>query len=126
VDSIADLWVKLRPNSDGALAMGLLKVIVEEELYDKEFVKNWCTGFDLLEEELKTFSLKDVEEVTWVPEKTIREFARLYASTKPATIQWGNALDTLQSPPLRKAGAITGHVKLEHTGWRDVSRPHPF
>jgi anaerobic selenocysteine-containing dehydrogenase len=91
--SIADLWVRPRPNSDGALAMGLLKVIVDEGLYDKEFVEKWCDGFDKLVEELKTFSLKEVEEVTWVPEKVIREFATLYATTKPATIQWGNALN---------------------------------
>lgn len=88
VASIADLWVRLRPGSDGALAIGLLKVIIDEKLYDEEFVSKWCMGFDLLEEELKTFSLKEVEEVTWVPEKTVREFARMYAGTKPATIQW--------------------------------------
>ena len=94
VASIADLWIRLRPGSDGALAMGLLKVIVDEKLYDEEFVDTWCAGFDALVEELKGFSLKDVEGVTWVPEKTIKEFARFYATTKPATIQWGNALDT--------------------------------
>ena len=42
VASIADLWVRPRPTSDGALAMGLLKAIVEEKLYDKEFVDAWC------------------------------------------------------------------------------------
>ena len=69
-------------------------MIVEEELYDKEFVATWCLGFDRLLEEIKTFTLKEVEEVTWVPEQTVRDFARLYATTKPAAIQWGNALDT--------------------------------
>jgi anaerobic selenocysteine-containing dehydrogenase len=94
VASIADVWVRPKPSSDGALAMGLLKVVVEDELYDKEFVRDWCDGFDKLVEELKTFTLKDVEAVTWVPEKVIRDFAVMYATTKPATIQWGNALDT--------------------------------
>ena len=91
---MADLWVRLRPSSDGALAMGLLKVIVEEKLYDEQFVKDWCVGFDQLAAELETFTLKDVEALTWVPEQTVREFARLYATIKPASIQWGNALDT--------------------------------
>ncbi len=94
VASIAHLWIRPRPSSDGALAMGLLKVIVDEGLYDKEFVRDWCDGFDRLTDELRTFTLKDVEEVTWVPEQTIREFAAVYAAHKPATIQWGNALDT--------------------------------
>lgn len=92
--SLADLWIRLRPGSDGALAMGLLKIIVEENLYDRAFVEEQCVGFDLLERELKTFSIRHVEEITWVPRKKIRDFARLYATTKPATIQWGNALDT--------------------------------
>lgn len=92
--SVADLWVRLRPNSDGALAMGLLKVIVEEKLYDEAFVAEWVTGFEQLNEELKTFTLADVAAVTWVPEETVREFARLYGTTRPACIQWGNGLDT--------------------------------
>jgi anaerobic selenocysteine-containing dehydrogenase len=91
VASIADIWVKPRPNSDGALAMGLLKVIVENELYDKDFVRDWCDGFDKLVEELKTFTLREVEEATWVPEKVIREFATMYATTKPAALIAGIA-----------------------------------
>ena len=38
--------VKPRPSTDGALAMGLLKVVVEERLYDKDFVHDWTVGFD--------------------------------------------------------------------------------
>jgi anaerobic selenocysteine-containing dehydrogenase len=91
--SIADLWIKLKPGSDGALAMGVLKVIIEEKIYDEDFVSNWTIGFDQLKEEIKKFSLEEVERVTWVPKSQIEEFARLYAKTKPAAIQWGNALD---------------------------------
>ncbi len=114
---MADLWVKLRPSSDGALAMGLLKVIVEEKLYDEQIVKDWCIGFDQLAAELKTFTLKDVEALTWVKEKTILEFARLYATTKPASIQWGNAIDTAAVAfPSGKAiailRAITGNLNI--------------
>ena len=90
---IADMWIKIRPGGDGALAMGLLKVVVEEKLYDEDTVTNWTVGFDKLVEELKTFTLEDVERVTFVPKQQIIEFARLYAATKPAAIQWGNAVD---------------------------------
>jgi len=126
---IADLWIRLRPGSDGALAMGLLKEIVEEKLYDKEFVDTWCIGFDALEEELKTFSMNEVEEVTWVPKERIREFARLYATTKPATIQWGNALDTSAVAfPGGKAVAIlralTGNLNVP--GGEMFLTPAPF
>jgi len=90
---IADMWIKIRPGGDGALAMGLLKVVIEEKLYDEDTVKNWTVGFDQLAEHMKTFSLEDVEKVTLVPRQQIIDFARLYATTKPAAIQWGNAVD---------------------------------
>ncbi|MBI4321646.1 MAG: molybdopterin-dependent oxidoreductase [Chloroflexi bacterium] len=105
--SAADLWIRPRPGSDGALALGLLKVIVEERLYDQEIVANATIGFDRLEEQLRTFSLEDVEKVTWVPARQIREFARLYAQAHPASIQWGNALDQgVHSFQLHRALAI--------------------
>jgi len=44
----ADLWLQLRPGTDGALALGMLNVIIAEGLYDKEFVGRWCLGFDEL------------------------------------------------------------------------------
>ena len=129
VASIADLWIRLRPGSDGALSMGLLKVIVEEKLYDKKFVDIWCSGFDALEEELKTFPMNEVEEITWVPEGRIREFARLYAETKPAIIQWGNGLDTsaIAFPGARGIAilrAITGNLNVP--GGEMFLTPAPF
>ena len=89
----ADMWIKPRPQSDGLLAMGLLKVIIEEKLYDEDFVANWTVGFDKLAEHVKTFTLDEVVEVTWVPREQIEKFARLYAASKPAMIQLGNALE---------------------------------
>lgn len=91
--ALADLWIRVRPGSDGALVMGMLKVIIEEKLYDKDFVANWTIGFEQLEQHVKSYSLKDVERVTWVPKEQIEQAARLYAQSKPASIQWGNALD---------------------------------
>ena len=91
--SDADHWLRLRPNSDGILAMGMIKVIIEEELYHKEFVKDWCVGFDELREEMKNFTLEDVEKYSWIPKKQVHEVARLYATNVPGVIGWGNALE---------------------------------
>lgn len=91
----ADLWIKLRPGSDGALAMGVLKVIIEEKLYIEDFVARWTTGFDKLQEEIKKYRLEDVEKVTWVPQEQIKKLARLYAEFKPSFINWGNGLDQI-------------------------------
>ena len=45
---VADLWLQLRPGTDCALLLGMINVIIEEDLYDKEFVTQWCHGFDEL------------------------------------------------------------------------------
>lgn len=89
VADLADIWVPLRPGTDAALALGWLNVIIEERLYDKEFVDKWCYGFDKLEERVREYPPRKVAEITWVPEETIIESARLYATSKPASIQWG-------------------------------------
>jgi anaerobic selenocysteine-containing dehydrogenase len=76
-----------------ALALGMLHTIIEEGLFDKDFVENWTVGFDELAERVKQYPPDRVEEITWVPAETICDTARLYATTKPACIQWGVALD---------------------------------
>ncbi len=91
--SKADLWLQPRPGTDLALALGMLKVIVEEGLYEREFVEKWTVGFGELEKHLKEYSLNRLSEITWVPGEKIIEASRLYAQTRPACIQWGNAIE---------------------------------
>ncbi|MBW1799222.1 MAG: molybdopterin-dependent oxidoreductase, partial [Deltaproteobacteria bacterium] len=97
VARLADLWIRVRPGSDGALAMGFLKVMIEKKLYDREIVENWTVGFEQLKSEMTTFTLEDVERVTWVPPHHIEAFAELYGRIKPAAMQTGNAVDQLIS-----------------------------
>jgi anaerobic selenocysteine-containing dehydrogenase len=85
----AELWLQIRPATDSALAMGMMHVIVKEKLYDEDFVNNYTTGFDKLVERLEKFSPEVVEKITWVPKDKIIAAARLYATIKPATLQWG-------------------------------------
>ncbi len=87
--SRADIWLQLRPGTDAALALGMANVIISEGLYDREFVENYTHGWDQFVERVKEYPLDMVEEITWVPAEKIREAARLFAQTKPATIQWG-------------------------------------
>ncbi len=89
----ADHWLQIRPGTDDALALGMLHTIIKEELYDKEFVSKWTLGFDQLAERIEGYSPERVAEITWVPAEAIRAAARMYATTKPACIQWGNGLD---------------------------------
>jgi anaerobic selenocysteine-containing dehydrogenase len=89
----ADVWLQLRPGTDAALAFGLLHVIVNEELHDRDFVKNHVHGWEPFLKRVNEYPLERVEAITWVPREKIREAARLFATTKPAAIQWGVAIE---------------------------------
>ncbi len=113
----SDVWVQVRPGTDVALALAMLNVIIEEDLYDHDFVEGYTVGFDELRARAAEFSPARAAEITWVPEQTIREMARLYATTKPACLLWGNGLD--QSPncfqtarALMILRAVTGNLDV--------------
>ena len=89
----ANVWLQLRPGTDAALALGMLNVIVNEKLYDKEFVEKYTHGWEPFVKRVNEYPLDRVEEITWVPKEKIREAARLFATTKPAAIQWGVAIE---------------------------------
>jgi len=89
----SDVWLQLRPGSDLALALGMINVIIKENLFDKNFVETWTTGFNTLKDHIKHYTPEKVAAITWVSAKKIEESARLYATSKPAVIQWGNAID---------------------------------
>ena len=94
--SRAEVWLRLRPGTDAALAMALCNVIIEEDLYDHDFVDKWGYGFDDLAEAAKEYTPEKVAEICWVDAEDIRRAARLYATSKPAAVQWGLKVD--QSP----------------------------
>lgn len=85
----ADMWLQICPGTDGCFVFGMLKVIIEEKLYDKDFVDKWTVGFDKIEEEVKKFTLDDVERVTWIPKDKIQQVARWYAELHPSEIRSG-------------------------------------
>ena len=85
----ADLWLQIRPGTDAALALGFFRVIVDENLYDQDFVDNHIHGWEPFVKRLEEWPLSKVEEVTWIDRDLIRKAARMYATTKPAGIHWG-------------------------------------
>ena len=69
-------WLPIRPGTDGALALSMIEVILDEGLYDEEFAENWCHGFDELRSYTQHFPPEVVENITGVPSATIRDLAR--------------------------------------------------
>ncbi|MDE3078142.1 MAG: molybdopterin-dependent oxidoreductase, partial [Chloroflexota bacterium] len=88
----ADWFIPIYPGTDGALALGLMQVIIEEGRYDAEHVAAHTSGFDRLQERVREFPPERVAEITGVPAEDIRRLAREYAATQPAFIRIGNGL----------------------------------
>lgn len=79
VAELSDIHLQPYQGTDGALAYGILNVLINEGLYNKEFVQKWCHGFDKLVEYVKKFPPKVAAKETGVPEELIVKAARMYA-----------------------------------------------
>ncbi len=90
---MADIWLQVRPGTDVAVMLGWLKVIIDENLYDREFVERWTVGFDQLKKHIEQYSLAELARRSWVPEEKLVNAAKIYALTKPSVITWGLGID---------------------------------
>jgi anaerobic selenocysteine-containing dehydrogenase len=91
--SRSEYFLQIRPGTDGALALGMINLIIQNEWYDKEFVEKWTYGFDKLAERAKEYPLDKVSKITWIPEELIYEATKAYALSRPSAIQWGLPID---------------------------------
>ena len=89
----AEHWLQIRPGTDGALALAMIQTMVDEDLYDHEFVDNYTVGFKELAEHIMTFTPEWASGITRLAPDEIRAATRKYAKTRPACLLWGNALD---------------------------------
>jgi anaerobic selenocysteine-containing dehydrogenase len=118
VASMADIHLQLRPGTDGALALGMMNVIINENLHDKDFTEKWTTGFDDLRKLAQEYSPERVEQITWVPAAKIKEAAVLYATQKPAKIHMSANSTTHHSNGVQNhraiilLAAITGNFEV--------------
>ncbi len=84
----ADIWLPLKVGSDVAMLFGWLKVIIDEELYDKEFVSKWTLGFSDLRQRVNDYPLERVAKLTGCDPEMIAKAARIYATQGPSIIPW--------------------------------------
>ncbi len=90
---VADLWLPLRAGTDAAMTLGWLNVIIEEDLYDKDFVRDWTVGFESFTERVREYPVERVAEITGIAPDMIRQAARMYAENSPAAIPWSPITD---------------------------------
>ncbi|MGE5223276.1 MAG: molybdopterin-containing oxidoreductase family protein, partial [Omnitrophica WOR_2 bacterium] len=79
-------WIGVRPGTDGALALGIIHVLIAENLYDHNFVENWVHGFEELRSYVSAFNPETVEKITGVPAESIRELARMIVRARGCSI----------------------------------------
>ncbi|GAG58115.1 unnamed protein product, partial [marine sediment metagenome] len=74
------------------LALAMINVIIKENLYDEEFVNNYCVGFDKLKEHVQKYTPEWASEVTTLSVDDIVKVARMYATNGPASYRGNNGL----------------------------------
>ncbi|HZK43298.1 MAG TPA: molybdopterin-dependent oxidoreductase [Syntrophomonadaceae bacterium] len=114
----ATLWLGLKPGTDPVLVLGLIHVIIKENIYHHQFVEKWCHGFDKLVEHIVPYTPTYVEGITGVNADKISRAARLFAENSPGCIYNGRGIDQLGTntfPTHRGLAilrAITGNVDV--------------
>ena len=113
----SNIHAQIRPGSDGALALGMLNVIIKENIYDHNFVEKWTSGFEQLVKHVKSYTPEKVAEITWVDSNLIKKMARMYALNGPSQIVQGISMDhcTNGIQSLRAIAiltAITGNLDI--------------
>ena len=81
--SKADEWYPVKPGTDMAFILALLNVIIGENRYNKDFVSNYCIGFDQLQEHVKQYSPEWAEQETEIQAADIRRIAREFSDAAP-------------------------------------------
>jgi anaerobic selenocysteine-containing dehydrogenase len=119
----ADIHLRIRPGTSGALALSMANVIIGEGLHDHEFVQNYTLGFEEYRAYVAQFPPQVAEEITGVPAAKIIDAARLYATTKPACMMNSANTTTHHTNGLQNHRAIVALVGL--TGNYDVAGGNP-
>lgn len=86
IGELANLWIPIIPGSDGALALAMLKLIIDNDRYDKEFVKEYTIGFDEFKEYLDSLTLEQLSTWCGVSIEKIQEITDIFCSTEKISL----------------------------------------
>ena len=118
---IADEYVQFKTGTDVALMNGMIKVIIDNDLQDDEFIKNRTKGFDELKETVQKYDLETVSEITHIAPEVIVELAFEYAKADKAAIVYSlgitehsHGADNVMSTA--NLAMLTGNIGREGTG----------
>jgi anaerobic selenocysteine-containing dehydrogenase len=90
---LADWHIPIRPGTDAALAMAMIHVIIKENLVDRDYIDKHTVGYDELAERASTYTPEFASQETGIPVDDIVKLAREYATTPPAVVRIGVAVE---------------------------------
>jgi assimilatory nitrate reductase catalytic subunit len=85
---LADLHLPVKPRSDLALVNGLIRIVIEQDLIDREYIAAHTTGFDGLEDSVRDYTPERVSEITGLSVDLLYKTALLYADARAAFVGW--------------------------------------
>ncbi|MCB1483026.1 MAG: formate dehydrogenase subunit alpha [Rhodobiaceae bacterium] len=117
----ASHMLQFRPGTDVAMLNAIMHTIVEEELYDRQYIDGFTENFDAMKEHLKGFPPEEMEKLCGIPAETLRDVARTFARAKAGMIFWGMGISqhihgTDNSRCLIALALMCGHVGRPGTG----------
>lgn len=115
LNSLAHLWLRLKAGTDDILINGLMRIIIDEELWDRDFVAPRAGSLEALEASLKRCAPDCVEDVCGVAAEDLRQAARLFAAANGASIVYGGGVTqhlngTENVLSLVNLGMLTGNI----------------
>lgn len=126
---LADIYVRINANGDLALALAMAKIIVEENIYDKEYIDKFVNGFDDYKRYILSLEMQELSDASGVAIEDIVKLARLY-SEKYSTILLGfgiqkykNGGNTIRA--IDALGAITGQIGFSGGGINYANKVYP-
>ncbi|MGG7142703.1 molybdopterin-dependent oxidoreductase [Clostridium nigeriense] len=126
---MADKYIRIKPNGDGALALAMGKIIIEKELYDEEYINKYVNGFEKYKKYVDSLNLEKLIEISGVSKEEIEELVYLYTN-KYSTILLGygmqkykNGGNTISLVDI--LGAITGQIGFSGGGINYANKVYP-
>jgi anaerobic selenocysteine-containing dehydrogenase len=114
----ADRWIQVRPGGDVALAYGMMKHAIAEDLVDHAFIQDNTYGFEHLKNEVSRWSIDTIENYSGISWKSIQEITSLYAHGSPSVILMGIGMQkSLQGAEAVRAISLIPSVLGIHRGF---------
>ena len=128
VGEIADKWIPITPGTDGALALAMLKLIIDGERYDHDFVLNYTRGFEEFKAYLDTLELEQLSQYCGISLEEIGELTDIFCSTEKISLVYYTGLEyqlsgVQNNRTLYILWAITGKLDVEGGMCLPASQP---